>query len=132
MRRFGAVLGLLGLAWLSAMRAPMWGSNERVWEDAVRAQGRSPRAWVNVGTARFQAGRLEDARAAWLMAWRVADGRDAQTQRTVTALVLTNLALLEATDGHYVAARAYALDVVARFPDWPPGRDLCERLACRN
>jgi hypothetical protein len=132
MRRLGAGLVLIGLAWLSFQRAHIWTSNRTVWEAAILAQPTSPRAWVNVGTARFHDNDHEGARAAWRQAWRVAYDREPQAARMTAAIVLSNLALLEASEGQVWAARAYAAEVVRRFPTWPPGHDVCAKVACLN
>jgi protein O-mannosyl-transferase len=63
-----AVLLVLGLGFATAQRNRVYGSEVTFWEDAARKSPSKPRVANNLGYVYQQAGRLDEARAAYLRA----------------------------------------------------------------
>lgn len=92
-RRNGPTVLLLLIALLLAGRtrqqAAVWRSEPALWTQAVRQAPFKPRPWINLGAAYVGAGRIADAKRAFLQAQRVAALPHVPFWDRATAVLLT-------------------------------------------
>lgn len=140
------------------LRAPVWASREALWADAAAKFPENPRAWMSLGYAYQEQGRLEEAIRAYQFALRHSAGMDelrAQTLRNLGSAhllagrrpeaaqalqmglqlqpdnpeLLINMAIVHGGAGDVANAERYARRVVELRPGMPEGWILLGKLA---
>lgn len=118
MRRIGLItvagLALLGLAWLTAQRVPVWQSDLALWSAATTTDQPSARAWINLGIAHQSAGKLDLAAGDYQRALGVAETTH-DTQGT--AIAYLNLATIAGDRGQWQAAQVLLNQARAAQPN---------------
>jgi len=105
-----AVIGVIlaSLPLLSWQRVSVWRDDATLWRDVTVKQPRMPLAWASLGMSLYDAGRLEEAAAAYLQALAI----DPNYQ-----LALNNLGGLYNEMGESDKARPYLERTVQLFPE---------------
>lgn len=119
---------VVGLLWglTTSSRIAVWGSEARLWDEAVRVTPTKPRAWINAGAQWQRAGEYGRAHHAYDLGLALAATRPPDERRIAEGLAEVNLALLyfeetgDRAGAYQMAARAEdsRLVVVAQVIRW--------------
>jgi tetratricopeptide (TPR) repeat protein len=99
---------IIPLPWLSWQRTSVWRNDTSLWADATRKTPGSPLAWNGLGMSYVNAGRPDEAAAAFLRALSI----DPDYK-----LALNNIGALYNSRGKISEARPFLLKVTGLFPD---------------
>jgi len=102
------ILLIIPLPWLSWQRTSVWSNDTSLWTDATRKTPGSPLAWNGLGMSYVEAGRPDEAAAAFLKALAI----DPDYK-----LSLNNIGALYNSRGKILEARPFLLKVTGLFPE---------------
>jgi tetratricopeptide (TPR) repeat protein len=102
------VLLMIPLPWLSWQRTSVWSNDASLWTDTTRKTPGSPLAWNGLGMSYVEAGRSDEAAAAFLKALSIDPDYE---------LALNNIGALYNTRGKISEARPFLLKVTGLFPE---------------
>jgi tetratricopeptide (TPR) repeat protein len=102
------ILLMIPLPWLSWQRTSVWSNDTSLWTDTTFKTPSSPLAWNGLGMSYVDAGRSDEAAAAFLKALSIDPDYE---------LALNNIGALYNSRGKILEARPFLLKVTELFPD---------------